>query len=72
MADVVTNNQIVGLMQSMNNIGVISMQYADGIPLFLENDLNTAINLKWILSCFEQLSGMHINFHKCSLISINI
>jgi hypothetical protein len=32
---------------------------------FRKNDLSSAINLKWLLSCFEQMSGMIINFHKC-------
>jgi hypothetical protein len=48
------------------------MQYADDTLLFLENDLNSARNLKWILSCFEQMSGMRINFHKCDLVPINV
>jgi hypothetical protein len=52
--------------------GVVSLQYADDTLLFLENDPQVALNLKWILSCFEQISGMRINFHKSELIPINI
>jgi hypothetical protein len=48
------------------------MQYADDTLLFLENNLSSAINLKWILACFEQMSGMRINFHKCDLVPINV
>jgi hypothetical protein len=33
----------------------------------LENDLEKAHNLKLILSAFEQLSGLKINFHKSKL-----
>jgi hypothetical protein len=40
--------------------------------LFLEKDLDSARNLKWLLSCFEQMSGMRINFHKCDLVPINV
>jgi hypothetical protein len=66
MADVFTrilmraanNGQIKGLLQSLNGTGVISLQYADDTLLFLENNLAVARNLKWLLSCFEQLSGM--------------
>ena len=48
------------------------MQYADDTLLFLENNLESAKNLKWLLSCFEQISGLRINFHKCDLVSINV
>jgi hypothetical protein len=52
--------------------GVVSVQYADDTILFLENDPQVALNLKWIFTCFEQISGMRINFHKSELIPINI
>jgi hypothetical protein len=64
--------QITGLLQGMNATSVISMQYVDDTLLFLENNLASAINLKWLLSCFEYLSRMRINFHKCDLIAINV
>jgi hypothetical protein len=67
-----THGHITGLMQSMTNTGVISMQYVDDTLLFLKNDLSSAINLKWMLSYFGQMSGMRINFHKCDLISIKV
>jgi hypothetical protein len=67
-----THGHITGLMQTMTSTWVISMQYADDTLLFLKNDLHSAINLKWLLSCFEQMSGMRINFHKCDLISIKV
>jgi hypothetical protein len=38
----------------------------------MENDLFSAINLKWILTYFEKMSGMRINFHKCVLVPINV
>jgi hypothetical protein len=40
--------------------------------LFLEKDAIVAFHLKWMLTCFEQISGMRINFHKSELIPINI
>ena len=61
-----------GLLREYNQTGVISMQYADDTLLFLKNDIEGAMNLKWLLSCFEQLSGMKINFHKCDLVPINV
>jgi hypothetical protein len=35
--------------------------------LFMEHDIEKAQNLKLILSAFEQLSGLKINFHKSEL-----
>jgi hypothetical protein len=65
-------NHITGLMHSMINTSIVSMQYADDTLLFLKNDLSSAINLKWLLSYFEQMSSIRINFHKCDLIAINV
>jgi hypothetical protein len=31
-----------------------------------------AKNLKWLLPCFEQMSGMRINYHNCDFLSINV
>ena len=39
--------------------------------LFLENNIDFARNLKWLLSCFENMSGMRINYHKSDLMTIN-
>jgi hypothetical protein len=63
---------IRGLCPNFIPGGVVSLQYVDDTLLFLENDLQVALNLKWILNCFEQISGMRINFHKSEIIPINI
>jgi hypothetical protein len=52
--------------------GIITLQYADDSILFLDNDINMAQNLKWLLTCFEQMFGMHINYHKSDLMTINL
>jgi hypothetical protein len=31
-----------------------------------------ARNLKWLLTCFEQILGMRINYHKSDLLTINV
>jgi hypothetical protein len=38
---------------------------------FIDKDERNAINLKWTLTCFEQISGMKINYHKIDLMAIN-
>jgi hypothetical protein len=80
MADVFTkilskaaaDRQFVGLQQELGGGGIISMQHADDTLLFLENNLSCAINLKWTLACFDHMSHMRINFHKCGLVPINV
>jgi hypothetical protein len=47
--------------------GVSILQYADDTILFLEQDLEKAVNMKLILCIFEQLSGLKINFHKSEI-----
>jgi retron-type reverse transcriptase len=63
-----------GLMKELGNelIEGIVVQYADDIILLIENNETYARNLKWILTCFELMSGMRINFYKSELVPINI
>ena len=63
---------IAGLCTIVCPGGIICLQYADDTLLFLDNDLAHATNLKTILTCFEQVSGMRINYTKSELIPINI
>jgi trehalose-6-phosphate synthase len=45
------------------------LKYADDTIILSEDDLDKVKNLKLILSAFERLSGMKINFHKSELFS---
>ena len=57
MADIFTrmlikaarSNLVSGLLPKVIEGGIISLQYADYILLFLENDIEKANNLKWLL-----------------------
>jgi hypothetical protein len=40
--------------------------------IFLEHNYIAASHLKWLLVCFERLSGMKINYHKNDLTPINL
>jgi hypothetical protein len=66
------NNLIRGLCPQLYPGGIISLQYADDTILFVENDVEMARNLKWVLTCFEQVSGMKINYEKSELVPINL
>jgi hypothetical protein len=43
------------------------LQYADDTILFIEDDLVKAKGLRLVLSAFEKLSGLKINFHRSEL-----
>jgi hypothetical protein len=55
---------IEGVIPHLVDGGLSILQYVDDTILFMEHDLEKAQNLKLILSAFEQLSGLKINFHK--------
>ena len=61
------DGQIGGLILHLIEGGVSLLQYADDTILFLEHDVDKAVNMKLILSLFEQLSGLKINFHKSEI-----
>jgi hypothetical protein len=63
---------ISGFMNDMYPEGVISLQYADDILLFLSHGDDSASHLKWLMIYFEKLSGMRINYHKSGMIPINL
>jgi hypothetical protein len=50
--------------------GLSILKYADDTINFMEHDLQKAQNLKLILTAFEQLSSLKINFHKSKLFCI--
>ena len=61
---------ISGLLTDMCEGVIVSLQYADDTILFLQNNIPQAIHFKWLLACFEKLSGMKINYNKSDLITM--
>ena len=61
------DGQIEGVIPHLVDGGLSILQYVDDTILFMEHDLEKAMNMKLILSAFEQLSGLKINFHKSEL-----
>jgi hypothetical protein len=59
------DGQIEGVVPHLVD-GGLSIPIDDTIP-FMEHELEKARKLKLILSTFEQLSGLKINFHKSEL-----
>jgi hypothetical protein len=61
------DGQIEGVVPHLVDGGLSILQYADDTIIFMDHDLEKARNLKLILSAFELLSGLKINFHKSEL-----
>jgi hypothetical protein len=63
---------ISGFMSTVCPEGVLSLQYTDDTLLFHKHNYVDAIHLKWIMVCFEQLSGLKINYEKSDMVPINL
>jgi hypothetical protein len=72
LSKAIEHNLIKGLGRNIIPHGVECLQYADDIIIFIDKDLEKAGNLKWILSCFELMSGMRINYTKSELVPMNL
>jgi hypothetical protein len=60
--------QVAGVIPHLVEDGLSILQYIDDTILFMEHDLEMARNMKLLLSAFEQLSGLKINFHKSEIL----
>jgi hypothetical protein len=61
------DDQVRGLIPHLVEGGISILQYADDTILFMDHDLDKALNMKLVLCIFEQLSGLKINFHKSEI-----
>jgi retron-type reverse transcriptase len=60
-------DQITGVIPHLVDDGLLILQYVDDTILFMEHDIDKANNIKLLLSAFEQLLGLKINFHKSEI-----
>ena len=59
--------QVEGVIPYLIQDGLSILQYAYDTVIFMSHDVQKAVNIKLILSTFEQLSGLKINFHKSEI-----
>jgi hypothetical protein len=62
-----SEGQIKGVIPDLTDDGISILQYADDTILFMDHDIDQARNIKLLLSAFEQMSGLRINYHKSEL-----
>jgi hypothetical protein len=58
------DGQVSNLIPHLVDGGISILQYDDDTILFVEHNIGKALNMKFVLCIFEQLSGLKINFHK--------
>ena len=58
---------VAGIIPHLVDGGVSVLQYDNDTIIFTEHDIEMTKIMKLILSLFEQLSGLKINFHKSEL-----
>lgn len=56
-----------GVLNENLTHGVKMLQYVDDTIFLIQDDIESARKLKFILSAFQQMSGLTINFHKSEL-----
>jgi len=59
--------QVEGVIPHLIQDGLSILQYADDTVIFMSHGFQKAINMKLILTTFEKLSGLKINFHNSEL-----
>lgn len=60
----VTKGHIIGVLPELIPGGVSHIQYADDTVIMVDRSVQSVVNLKILLYCFEWLLGLKINFHK--------
>jgi hypothetical protein len=58
---------VAGLIPHLVDGGLSILQNADDTILFIDHDIEKALNMKLVLCIFEQLLGLKINFHESEL-----
>ena len=63
---------IQGLVSHLIDGGITHLQYADDTVLLLQFSAKNLTKVRLILSCYEAMSGMKINFEKSEIFSVGL
>jgi len=66
------NGQIQGVVPHLIPGGVTHLQYADDTILMVGCEDNYIRNMKFLLYCFEWMSGLKINYHKSEVLVFGV
>jgi hypothetical protein len=65
-----TAGEIKGLVPHLIEGGITHLQYADDTIIFLNMDDQSIIYTKFLLYCFENMSGLKINYQKSEVFAL--
>lgn len=63
---------IQGVVPHLIDGGLTHLQYADNTVIFLEFFVQSLQNIRLILTCYEAMSGMKINFDKSEVYTVGL
>lgn len=66
------NGLIKGVVPHLVEGGLTHLQYADDTVILMDCDDSTITNMKFLLYCFEWLSGLKVNYHKSEVIVFGV
>jgi hypothetical protein len=58
------NGRIGGLVPHFIEEGITHLQYANDTIILIQDKEGYIMSLKFILYCFENMSGMKVNYHE--------
>ena len=67
-----TKGRIRGVALNLVEGGITHLQYADDTVILMDNDSQTLSNMKFLLYCFEWMTGLRINYHKSEVVTFGI
>jgi hypothetical protein len=59
--------QVEGVVPHLIQDGLSILQYTDDTMIFMSHDVEKVMNMKLILSTFEQILGLKLNFYKSEI-----
>lgn len=66
------NGQLVGVVPHLIQGGLTHIQYAGDIVIMMSCEERSITNMKFLLYCFEWMSGQKINYHKSEVIVFGV
>lgn len=64
------SGQIRGLVPHLIDGGITRLQYADDTVIFLAMEEQSILHTKFLLYCFENMSGLKVNYQKSEVIVV--
>lgn len=63
---------IKGVVPHLVDGGLTQLQYVDDTILFIDCEDKSIVNLKFLLYCFEWMTGLRINYHKSEVVVMGV